>query len=443
MKPIVLAGFAFASLSLPVCATVANVTVDSVSQDASTRRVTVAYTLDAPAIVTLGVETNRGDGVFVSIGEENITGVFGDANRVLEAGSKTLYWNPLQSWAGRRVPYSEGTSGMRFKVTAWDLKQPPDWMTVDLAMPSNVAYYVSAAQVPGGITDERYKTSIVLLRKIPAAGVTWKMGAPLGEVGQYYTQGATTYDYRNRETLHNVTLSADYYMAVYEVTRKQYSHAGFGNSMPLSLDQYADSAIRPVAKVSYANIRGSSNGSLWPSRSNPSLAHAVDGNSALGRLRVHTGLAFDLPTEAQWEYACRAGVDTAINNGTNMTQPNKDLAMYVVGWTGGNSMNELAEGEPEGRATHAVGRRVPNAWGLYDMHGNVWEFCLDWYDRTATQSSDPEVDPLGLDTGTYRSTRGGSYVDGEANARCAFREYTNPTSTGNDHVGFRLCLPLE
>ena len=113
-------------------------------------------------------------------------------------------------------------------------------------------------------------------------------------------------------------------------------------------------------------IRGSSNGAEWPSSA------AVDSSSFMGKLRARTGLNFDLPTEAQWEYACRAGTTTKYSYGDS---GNGDYMWYY-----GNSCMK----------THKVGTKLPNPWGLYDMHGNVYEWCLDWYASDLSGGTDPK-----------------------------------------------------
>lgn len=137
----------------------------------------------------------------------------------------------------------------------------------------------------------------------------------------------------------------------------------------------------------------------------------------LGKLRSRTQMLFDLPTEAQWEYACRAGTVSSYNNGLDCTyagtdytvhDPNLDnIAWYGPFWTG-----------EEGPGTRPVGTKLPNAWGLYDMHGNVWEMCLDWY---APYSGDA-IDPAGPLSGISRTARGGSWHVWALLARSAQRQ---------------------
>jgi formylglycine-generating enzyme required for sulfatase activity len=131
-----------------------------------------------------------------------------------------------------------------------------------------------------------------------------------------------------------------------------------------------------------------------------------------------------LPTEAQWEYACRAGSTGRWCSGDNETE------LDAYGWHKTNSEERL----------HLGGQKKPNAWGLYDMHGNVFEFCADWYDKDYYKTS-PENDPLGPLSGSERVVRGGEFGNLATDCRCASRGHLAPTGNPG-HPGFRVCLVL-
>ncbi|MFT5131334.1 MAG: sulfatase activating formylglycine-generating enzyme, partial [Rhodothermales bacterium] len=177
----------------------------------------------------------------------------------------------------------------------------------------------------------------------------------------------------------------------------------------------------PVENVSYDDIRGAN--STWPTSSD------VDANSFIGLLRARTGIAIDLPTEAQWENACRAGTSTALNNGTNLVDLQVDPNLDLLGRYANNASG----------SSGPVGDFQANAQGLYDMHGNVWEWCLDWF---ADFGGTAVVDPLGPVSGSRRVIRGGSYLLGAQYTRSARRGQLAPSGQ-NSFFGLRLAAPAS
>ena len=169
----------------------------------------------------------------------------------------------------------------------------------------------------------------------------------------------------------------------------------------------------PVEQVSYNAIRGSSNGAKWPSSS------AVDSSSFMGKLRSRTGLDFDLPTEAQWEFACRAGTTTTYSYG------NSANGNYM--WYADNSSLK----------THPVGSKNANPWGLYDMHGHECEWCLDWH-GTLVYGTDPK----GPYSGSSRMARGGALNNMDTACTSSIRFNYDPSVTGKT-IGFRLVRTLS
>ena len=138
------------------------------------------------------------------------------------------------------------------------------------------------------------------------------------------------------------------------------------------------------------------------------------------------GARFSLPTEAQWEYACRAGTTTQFSFGDDPAV----LGDYA--WWGENASD----------TTHPVGQKKPNAWGLYDMHGNVYEWCADFWAEDYYAES-PMADPAGPNSGTLRVLRGGSWAPGGADGfRCAVRAGENPVESGDYDPGFRVARTL-
>ena len=210
-----------------------------------------------------------------------------------------------------------------------------------------------------------------------------------------------------------VSISRPYYIGVYEVTQKQYELIAGVNPSTFKGE------MRPVGGVNYFDIRGSRRGARWP------LDAEVDESGWLGRLRAKVGLAFDLPTESQWEYACRAGsTNCYCNNGSS----DADLSA-VARWVG-----NLNDGKGGFSECTTVGSYLPNAWGLYDMHGNIYEWCLDWYGKVDAQV---EIDYRGPKFGDSRVLRGGYYGDRGPWLMSAHRSLRDP-STRFPYYGFRL-----
>ena len=273
---------------------------------------------------------------------------------------------------------------------------------------------VTPSSTAPDLSNDTCRTTELWLRRIPKG--TFIMGSPEGEVevGRY-----------SGETQHQVTLTEDFYIGVFEITQKQYSLIQGSNP------SYYKGDTRPVENVSYDTIRGtgSTAGAGWPS-----YGHAVDSGSFLGKLRAKTGQTFDLPTEAQWEYACRAGTTTALNTGKNLTSTDKDSAMAEAGRYNYNQN----DGKGGYSSNHTkVGSYLPNAWGLYDMHGNVWEWCLDWLKSDLGSSA--VTDPKGTNSGSGRVLRGGSWHSNALYCRSAYRYISHPSGNGSDY-GFRVVL---
>jgi len=385
------------------------------TQRAGTRVVDITYDLAGEAaIVTLGIETNG-----VAIPDSAVTRLSGDVSVVVQPGTnRHIVWNAGADWPEHAV------TNARARVTAWSTNAPPLYCAVDVTGgPSTnsypVYYYVSAEGVPGGVTNYAYKTNLILMRRIDSTGGEgfW-MGSPSNETGRNAA----------RETQVRTWLAKGYYVGVYQVTQSQWQQVmGDVLSWPAKWSNNDYRLTRPVEQVSYNDIRGSSAGAGWPADDN------VDENTFIWRLRTKTGLAgFDLPTEAQWEYAARAGTGTAFSDGS--TDYRSDAVM-ALSWYRDNAS-----------ATHEVGLCPPNAWGLYDVHGNVAEWCLDWmsYDITSytIEPGGPETTPPDVQYVTgCRVVRGGSYGEQVIKARSARRGWDTPNKVSGLY-GARLCLPL-
>jgi formylglycine-generating enzyme required for sulfatase activity len=260
----------------------------------------------------------------------------------------------------------------------------PSWATLVEAKPD-----------PAVVSDPALRASIA------ATGFAWRvrdLGTQMEMVlipPGTFQMGCTASNqygcYFHENPTHSVTLTQAFYMGRCEVTQGQWV-AKMGSN-PSYFQGYSDSANRPVEQVRWDTIQG--------------YLSATD---------------MRLPSEAEWEYACRAGTTSAFNNGSS-----DDATVGSIAWYSSNSGNQ----------THAVGGKAANALGLYDMSGNVWEWVNDWYDGSYYSVS-PSTNPLGPVSGTYRVLRGGSWNWSTDYVRSSYR-YAGPLPAGpNSYVGFRV-----
>lgn len=306
----------------------------------------------------------------------------GDAS--LNSGTHRIVWD----MSGDGLAFKSGN--MVFKVSCEVLQ----YCIIDLSAGSTASSYPVTYlwEAPsGGFNMDEYKTTKLVLRRIEAG--SFIMGR----------------DQQNNS--HRVTLTRPFYCGIFEVTEKQYSLVMGGT---LSSD-----GTLPRTYMSYNIIRGSSKGAEWP------LSSAVDSSSFMGKLRARTGLEFDLPTEAQWEYACRAGTTTDFYWGNSSSQYDS------YAWTSANS----------GESPHVVGTKLPNPWGLYDMYGNVSERCLDWYSQW--DAPPYGTDPKGVHEpaeNASRIVRGGSWIEYEYRSCDRAGGYAG---NGYKHYGFRIVRTIS
>ena len=310
------------------------------------------------------------------------------------AASETIAFSP--GWAT-----DAGTDAEAVVKIAKARKSKPKYIAIDLSGGTSAAKYPVEYfdEIPGGAWSDEYKTSKLVLRHIPAGS---------------FVMGGRNTDYPGavNTNLHLVTITKDFYMGVFEVTQRQWELV-MGNR-PSAFSNETCYATRPVEQVSYGDIRGSANGIKWPESKD------VDDDSFVGKLRQRTGIGgFDLPTEAQWEYACRAGTKTKYSYGD---EPNGDYMWY----------NENSNWK-----SHRVGEKKPNGWGLYDMHGNVWEKCLDSRGDLVYGTN-----PKGLASSDFRVDRGGGWMCNTSDCRSAHRGGF-VSGGSNFNLGFRPVCSAE
>ncbi|MCA9038342.1 MAG: SUMF1/EgtB/PvdO family nonheme iron enzyme [Planctomycetaceae bacterium] len=235
-----------------------------------------------------------------------------------------------------------------------------------------------------GVTMELTNSIEMKFAVLPPGEFT--MGSPESEVGRY-----------REEKQHSVTLTAPFWIGVHEVTQFQYEQVVGDNP-----SEYKG-ADNPVETVSWTD--------------------AVEFCEKLSALPVEraAGRVYRLPTEAEWEYACRAGTTTAYSCGNDKSQLG-EYAWFV---------------ENRARTTHAVGTKLANSWGIYDMHGNVWEWCSDLYGPYGHEAAS---NPQGAATGSSRVIRGGCWNYPAEHCRAADRTAGNPTSYSSSYFGFRVAM---
>lgn len=423
MKSLFVAASVFSALGFSAGAFGATAEVLGMTQDPSDGTVVVTYSLSGgPAIVTFDAVTNA-EGVAGNafpIGDRHFQRVTGDVNRVVQGdgATKTIVWKMDDSIAGFRA---QGTFRPRIRV--WDVAFPPDYMVVDLVAETGsqdrIRYYASADAIPGGLLDNRdYRESKVVMRKIHApVGGKWVMGGPASE------------STRDNEGQHEVLLSYDYYIGVFEVTQMQLFYARGVSSKWSSNFKETDWKFRPAENCHYGDIRGAG--------SSPTATPST--GSFLEKFRTLTNVAFDLPTEMQWEYACRAcNGDNRWGDGSVMSADNlKSLARYKM--NGGYIDGTTAPGATcsASNGTACVGTYNPNGFGLYDMHGNVAEITRDTYVKDIT-----DTDGTVVTSGVEHTVRGGSYLADAVNVRSAYRMQGDDDKRMT-YVGFRLFCPSD
>ena len=407
---LLMAGTALSVLGAPKISNV------DIAVDLDNGNVTVTYDLSEDAIVTAEFEV---DG-------QRITGaagwrISGDVHKRVTAGEgKTFKWRP-------DVVTSVAAANTTVKVKAWTPANPPPVFVQDLYIHDinmGQRYYDSIEQLPNGVQHKVYKTTKMVFMRIPAKGVTWYMGDETGASGA---------------TRHKVTFTYDYYMAVYPLTQRQYLSIGrcqynYNTTRLQGKGDNTESSYTcndgddwEICPVDYMNKSKLIN--IWDSLE--SAPYKVEGNSLVNAFRIiQTGVVGDpagsvskahIPTEAEWEYACRAG------NGDRLNVEGAELD--EIAWHSGNS----------GGRMQPVGLKKPNAWGLYDMIGNVWEVCRDTWN--ATLPSTDQTDPAYYSWGWELVSRGGAFTEEASNVYSAARHWNSKKTA--EGVRLMIMIPNE
>jgi formylglycine-generating enzyme required for sulfatase activity len=407
--------------------------------------VDIDYVLTCDATQSVDVAVAAQDGsTTLTLPAESLSGDLSDVAH----GTHRIVWDPM------KTAYTNSQMLTQFSVTLTQTPVPV-YMIVDLTKDTGadgqIEYvypgdarletYGRFTNVWFGVTnDSTYATTKLVLRRVPAG--TFVMGTTSSTLGYYSA----------RTPLRNVTLSHGFYVGVFELTQKQWELV-YGTA-PSTYK--VDGDTRPLDASMWQWIRGSNIGTNWP-------VHAqVDDTSFIGKLRARTRMdGIDLPTSAQWEYAARAGVYTnGLQNGLNITNRYEDANLSLIcryKFNGGmqiipGATNAWGASVSTEFATARVGSFPPNNWGLYDVHGNVREWCLNRANddnMITTEAQDAYTNPVGAsaETGTYaagrplRALRGGSIVN-DSDITCLFYQDRNVETSVINSTGLRLVVNL-
>jgi formylglycine-generating enzyme required for sulfatase activity len=302
-----------------------------------------------------------------------------------------------------RVSQRPGTHKVDIRYDVADADGDALWITVKVSDNGGTTYAVPAASFSGDFP--------LVIQPDSGKHIVWDAGADWGGKYSANMRFRLTADdtlpqnmvWINPGTFtrggSEVTISRGFGMSKYEVTQAQYKAVMGSSPSRFKGDN------NPVEMVTWHDVVAY-------------CAKLTEKEKAAGRLPV--GYEYRLPTEAEWEYACRAGTTTAFSFGDDESK----LGEYA--WYGSNS----------GRTSHPVGEKKPNGWGLYDMHGNVYEWCQDWYGAYPGGSV---TDPQGAATGSYRVGRGGCWFNDARFCRSEYR-YSFEPGDRNGYVGFRPVL---
>ena len=418
------------------------VTVTSVRQNWPwDSKVTIGYTLSGAAgkcnITSVSVKCRPGREYAYSTVPLSLSAIRGDIAGIAN-GEHEIVWDPTLDALTNVIRIVDVQFELSVAEESAVVPSKPEYLVIDLSGGATASSWPATAVDSLDPTADEYKTTKLVLRRIRPG--TFMQSSPADEPlrkSGYENQG-------------KVTLTNDYWIGVYELTQKQYELMTGVSGTPNQGGAY------PRHSIKFSDVRGIEVGKLWPKSSD------VDEDSLVGRMRskvslpagIPDGWKFDLPTEAQWEYACRAGTDTPWNNGKSINVYTNDAGfacddgLDAVGWYAANSGGNL----------HKVGLRMPNRFGLYDMHGSLWEMTLAVIHSTNWPIHGVEPYGAGYPTeyfpdegDSYRVVRGGcysnkaewSYKDGlpeTAVAMCRAAARSRIYRTERNYVGLRMVL---
>lgn len=379
----------------------------------------VAYVLsDEPAIVTARFKV---DGEYLPDAAFS-DDLLGDVNMELAPGNHAFRWCFRETLPSGQYDASR----LSVEVKAWPLSAPPAYMVRHFGQDSTtvsvgaVRYYETPDSLPGrgGVTNDLYKTAYIVFRYVDAGGKSFQMGTVYDEPARH-----------GNEDPHKVNLTKDFWLGVFPLTQAQWAN-GVDGARKGSFKDADQADLMPVTKVSYYALGKFGPYNDWP------RTYASDSDMDKFRKSIGCGTV-TVPSEAQWEYACRAGTSD-LRYADNVDE---------IAWHDGNS-----DGHP-----HPVGLKQPNAWGFYDMLGNVFEMTHDWFREFlgTDEVTDPDCAENGKGATYVRSNlatcvRGGSYCHSASYSRSAARygavgeeSKTTEWTKSQDWLGLRLMIPVD
>ena len=322
------------------------------------------------------------------------------ATNTVKAGRHRMVWDAKADMGA--------FSSKNFQIKMYAGKELSRYIVIDISGGTNATNFAIRRSFEGpNLDDDTCRTTEIWMRLIPPG--TFMMGSQTNELGR-----------SDNEDLHKVTITKPFYIGVFEVTQRQWELVK--GSMPSAASNDVVYATRPVAKITYPEMSSD------------------NANSFLVLLRKRTErYGFELPTEAQWEYACRAGTVSALNSGENL-----------MGKIACSNLDKLGRFSANGTSTAEVGSYQPNKIGLYDMHGNVREYCLDGGVGADHLGTESQIDPRWTrdsDSGNWsswsvRATRGGSWKENASGCRSASRNTFTYYSSGNGSTNYRTSEDL-
>ena len=362
-------------------------------------KVDIDYTLNSSSdgpVFSVQFFGKVGDGAAFNLSDLEGEGQYGI---VFGSGQKRITWDST-----KQLGHTVDSNAAKVAIFAQDVTGDATYIVLDLSS-NTVGFTTTPPSVAEGAIS---KLTQIWFRRVEAG--TFVMGSNSSD--PYHEEYAAS------EVEHTVTITKPFYMGVFEFTQKQFETiAGYN---PVQMWAYIGDT-KPVENVSYDDLRGENVGATWPQYTD----HRVDTNSFFGVFRARFGnsFIFDLPTDAQWEMACRDKGD-----GTYWGSGVWNDGSAILGTNPDANLDNLANYDGDSTVVpHEVGTKTPNFIGLYDMHGNVDEMCLDIW---AQDISSYTVDPVGPASAwnLFRVIRSGDCTTDPDACRAAYRSFITPSN---------------